>query len=412
MKKRWIYTMLLSLIAQLSFAQQEKPDWGIRWSGFVKTDVFYDTRQSSPGNGIREGHFFLFPDNVSYDADSIDLNSNGAFHILNIQTRIRADLSGPDAFGARTTGAIEAEFFGTNEADLNGFRLRHAYVRMDWNRTALLAGQFWHPMFPAENFPGTISFNTGAPFTPFSRNPQLRLIHKMGRITTTLTAYTQRDFTSFGPDGAGSKYIRNSQTPGMNLQFKFPVNDHFTLWTGMDYKSIRPEIRTTKNYETNSLVESLAAFASIKVKAERWHVSMMGVYAQNATDLMMIGGYGVSRTKDSTRMIREYVSITTANALLDMSFNGKRYAAGLFAGYSKNLGAPENLNGPVYSRGADIDHLLRVSPRFTATEGRLTLAAEMENTWAAYGKIQKDGRVDNTKTVLNTRFLLSAIYKF
>jgi len=43
-------------------SQEPDPSWGIKFSGFVKTDIFYDTRQSSASNGLREGHFYLFPD--------------------------------------------------------------------------------------------------------------------------------------------------------------------------------------------------------------------------------------------------------------------------------------------------------------------------------------------------------------
>jgi hypothetical protein len=214
MKRNIVLILLITTIISHVAAQETDPGWGIKFSGFVKTDVFYDTRQSSASNGIREGHFYLYPDNVLYDAAMKDLNANPSFHILNIQTRLKGDISGPDAFGAKTSGAIEAEFFGTNESDLNGFRLRHAYVKMDWQKTILIIGQTWHPMFPAESFPGTISFNTGAPFTPFSRNPQVRVTRKFSHVSFTLTAYAQRDFTSSGPDGASNKYMRNSGLPG------------------------------------------------------------------------------------------------------------------------------------------------------------------------------------------------------
>ena len=82
-----------------------------------------------------------------------DINASADLHMLNIQTRLKGDISGPDAFGAKTSGVIEAEFYGTSELDVNGFRLRHAYVKMDWQKTNLLVGQYWHPLFPAESFP-------------------------------------------------------------------------------------------------------------------------------------------------------------------------------------------------------------------------------------------------------------------
>ena len=95
--------------------------------------------------------------------------------MLSVQTRLVGKITGPDAFGAKTSGYIEAEFFGTSDADVNGFRLRHAYVKLNWTTTELLIGQFWHPMFITESFPEVVSFNTGAPFQPFNRSPQIRV---------------------------------------------------------------------------------------------------------------------------------------------------------------------------------------------------------------------------------------------
>lgn len=406
-----LFILLLTLLG-LNHLQAQQTEWGIRFSGFVKTDVFYDTRQSSASNGIREGHFFLFPDNVLYDSSGTDLNANPSLHILSIQTRLRGDIIGTDAFGAKTSGAIEGEFFGTSDNDLNGFRLRHAYVRLDWTSTSLLVGQFWHPMFPAENFPGTISFNTGAPFTPFSRNPQLRLNKAIGSGQLSLTAYAQRDFSSAGPDGMSNKYMRNSKLPGLNLQGKIPFGEMFTAWIGADYKTLRPELRTASFYATHQTIASMAAFLSIKIKTKPLNASFMGVYGQNATDLMMLGGYAVSKVLDTLKLEKEYTSINTLNILTDLSTTGKKYSFGLFAGYSKNLGASEDIIGPVYGRGTNIDHLIRVSPRMMMTSGKLSFAFELESTLAAYGKMQKTGKVTETETVNNLRILLSSIYRF
>jgi hypothetical protein len=113
------------------------------------------------------------------------------------------NITGPDAFGAKTKGFIEGEFFGPNlngvtqAGDLygmNGFRLRHAFVKLSWTNTDLQIGQYWHPMFVTGCFPGTISFNTGAPFQPFSRNPQVRLTHKIGNVSIIGAVMSQTDF--------------------------------------------------------------------------------------------------------------------------------------------------------------------------------------------------------------------------
>ncbi|MBN2862823.1 MAG: hypothetical protein JXN62_06660 [Bacteroidales bacterium] len=394
------------------FSQDADPLWGIKFTGFVKTDFFYDTRQSSASNGLREGHFYLFPDNVLYDLEGNDINANPAFHILGIQTRIKGDITGPDAFGAKTSGVIESEFFGTSEADLNGFRLRHAYVKLDWAKTILLIGQSWHPMFPAESFPGTVSFNTGAPFVPFSRNPQVRLTRKAGEASFSLTAYSQRDFTSPGPDGNSSKYLRNSGIPGLNILLKVPAGDYITTWAGFDYKTLRPELRSSLNAETETEIGSFSTFANIRLNTDPVTLSVMGVYCQNASDLMMIGGYAVSDISGLYEEYKTYTNMTTASIWADLSTKGKKVLFGIFTGFTKNLGSGEMITGSVYGRGNNIDNIFRISPRITITEGRLSFAAEIENTVAAYGTMQNNGRVTNTNNVSNLRILLSSVYKF
>lgn len=413
MKKVSLIIVSILCLGQGAVAQDEDKGWGIKFSGFVKTDIFYDTRQSTASNGLREGHFYLFPDNVLYDNEMNDLNANPSFHILNIQTRVRGDITGPDAFGAKVSGAIEAEFFGTGESDINGFRLRHSYVKMDWPKVTLLAGQYWHPMFPAENFPGTVSFNTGAPFVPFSRNPQVRVVYTPGKmLSMTLAAYSQRDFTSPGPDGNNSKYIRNSGMPGMHLQLRLPVSTSLTAWGGVDYKVLRPEIKTPANTETTATVGSLSAFATLKLKRGPVNFSVMGVYAENAADMMMTGGYASAGFTDPANQAREWTTINTASFWADISTTLGKTNLGLFSGYSKNLGSRLPIDGDFYGRGGNIDHLFRLSPRITVTEGKLSIAAELENTLAAYGTTQPDGRVTETGSVTNVRLLLSFIYRF
>ncbi len=411
MKRLFILLFLASSF--LGNAQDNKEDqkFGITFSGFVKTDIIRDSRQSSASNGLREGHFYLYPDNAVYDVAGNDINGNPSFHILDIQTRLKGDITGPDAFGAKTSGGIEAEFFGTNESDINGFRLRHAWVKLDWTSTSLLIGQNWHPMFPVESYPGTLSFNTGAPFTPFSRNPQVRITRKISDISLSLTAYAQRDFTSSGPDGGSNKYMRNSGQPGLDLQVRVPGGAVVTGWAGIDYKKLRPELRTPANYETDASIGSFSAYANVKFKTSPVNVSVMGVIAQNASDLVMIGGYAVSSTNPVSE-VKTYTNLKTGNLWADLTSNGDRVVFGFFTGFSKNLGAQDDISGAVYGRGNNIDHVFRVSPRVLVTEGRLTFAAEIESTTVAYGTMQTNGKIANMNNVSNLRILISTIYKF
>ena len=412
MKKSVFISLLFTILINKGISQSSDQQFGIKFSGFVKTDFFYDTRQSSASTGIREGHFYLYPDNVLADADGNDLNANHSFHILGIQTRLKGSITGPDAFGAKTSGAIEAEFFGTSESDINGFRLRHAFINLDWTKVSLMVGQNWHPLFPAESYPGTISFNTGAPFIPFSRNPQARLTVKAGITKLQFTAYSQRDFVSSGPDGASNKYLRNSGLPGFNFQLRVPAGSIITAWGGIDYKNLRPELRTTSNFETHASVGSIVLFSNIKIKTKPITVSMMGSYNQNACDLVMLGGYAVSEITDLLRQEKKYTTLNSADFWIDISTNGEKVSAGLFSGYCSNLGSSDEIAGSVYGRGSNIDHIFRVSPRITFTSGKVSFCSEIETTSAAYGTMNNNGKVENTNTVTNVRFLLSAIYKF
>jgi hypothetical protein len=414
MKKSILLTGIFSFLLMTANAQNPSPTpaFGIKLSGYVKTDVIYDTRQSSAANGLREGHFYLFPDNVAYDADSLDLNASPSFHILSIQSRLRGDITGPEAFGAKTSGVIEAEFFGTSEADLNGFRLRHAFTRLDWSTTSLLIGQTWHPIFPSECFPGTISFNTGAPFTPFARNPQIRLTRKFGTLSAILTTYSERDFTGTGLDGSSNKYLKNSGLPSMNLQFRIPLAKTGLLFIGSDFKTIRPELKTTANYHTDENLKSLSGFITLNIKSKPVTFTAMGAYVQNATDLVMIGGYAVSEIIDPVKALKSYTNLNTVSTWFDLATNGKTFQAGLFGGYSKNLGAGSTIIGPAFGRGTNIDYLFRISPRIQFISGKTTFAAEVEATTAAYGTVQPDGSVRDATPVTNLRFLVAAYYKF
>src|SRR4030043_285316 len=411
MKRHFLVTVFFTASILNAVSQDTDPSWGIKFTGFVKNDIFFDTRQSSASNGLREGHFYLFPDNKLLDLNGKDINANHSLHFLSIQTRVRGDSTRPDAFGAKTAGEIGAGFFGPSEADLNGFRLRHAYVKMDWPKTTLMSGQFWHPMFITESFPGTISFNTGAPFTPFSRNPQVRLTQMLGTASLSLTAYGQRDFTSPGPDGNSNKYLRNSILPGLHLQLRIPAGSMLTGWIGIDYKKLRPELRTIVNIETDASVGSYAAFVNIRIKTAPVNISVMGIYAQNAADLMMIGGYAVKSIEILT-LTKTYTTLNTGNLWIDIGTNGKKTAFGLFAGLSKNFGAGDIINGQVFGRGTDINLIYRLGPRITLTEGKLSFGGEAEYTAAAYGTQQSDGTVINTESVGNFRILLSTIYRF
>lgn len=427
--------LIASLISLTTQAQEKKeaPKFGISFSGFVKTDIFYDTRQAI---NIREGHFLLYPENVLPDANSRDINAKPAFNILSIQSRLRGAITGPNAFGAKTSGVLEADFFGNAGPgldDVNGFRLRHAFVKLNWTTTELLVGQYWSPMFVAEMFPAVISFNTGAPFQPFTRNPQIRVSKTMGGLKVFGVLYAQRDFTSIGPEYSlvagkysaaavsSSKFMRNAGIPNAHLQFQFtPASTEHLFGAGVDIKTIKPETFTvdssrTKRFETSEKLSSLSYIAYARVKLKPVTFKLQGILAQNATDLVMIGGY-TSEITDLATGNKQFNNITTGSVWFEAHTNGQNVQFGLFTGYTENLGTTDDISSTAsfYARGANIDNVYRIAPRIEFISGKLNIALEIEHTVASYGKQNGDlkGGVTDGEAVANTRGLVAFIFKF
>ena len=408
--KRLVFVSLYFLITILSAQQKTEvkgeDEFGIKFKGFVKTDVMFDTRQTI---SIREGHFLLYPQPEIPDPNNEDVNKKTSLNMLSIQSRLTGTITGPRAFGAKTSGVLEGAFFGHSEADVNAFRLRHAFLKLDWENSSLLIGQYWNPMFITEVFPGTISFNTGVPFQPFSRNPQIRFTQKFENVDISFTASSQRDFTSTGPQGASSVYLRNSSIPMLDVNLKYQ-SQSFLIGAGGGVKSLVPQIVTDKGISTDEKINSISAMGFLKVSSGDFTIKAEGVYGENMTDFVMLGGYAVS-AKDAATGLEKYTAIKTLSAWTDLSYGGN-VQFGLFAGYTKNLGANDVIVGNVYARGSNIDKVIRVSPRIIFKAGATQLAGEVEMTTASYGTPDSKGKVQNTKDVTNIRLLIAAYLFF
>ncbi|NPV83316.1 MAG: hypothetical protein HPY46_07030 [Candidatus Aminicenantes bacterium] len=377
-------------------------------SGFIKTDILYDTRQTT---SIREGHFLLYPKDRALDPEGNDFNAKDTFHILSIQTRLALKITGPKALGARPTGYIEGEFFGHSDADINGFRLRHAYLKLNWEKTELMIGQFWHPMFITESFPEVVSFNTGAPFEPFSRAPQVRFTWTEKKLSLSLTALSQRDFASTGPDGVSTVYFRNAAFPELDFKAACAGRD-FLLGAGVNSLRLVPRLATATGYEAGESVTSSAAYVFGRYKSRPLTIKAQAVYGGNLHHLTMLGGYVVTEIGEPPALRWQYTPVNTGSAWIELQTNGSKWQAGIFGGYSKNYGARQDIVGSIYTRGDTIDHLFRVAPRLIFNTGKVRLAQEIELTSATYGPRDLRGRVSPERTVTNLRLLLAAYYFF
>ncbi len=369
---------------------------GITFSGFAKTDMYWDTRNTV---SVREGQFMLFPMKKETDADGNDINRNTQFNIIAIQTRLRSRITGPDAFGAKTSGLIETAFFGSTEASINTLRLRHAWVHLDWGNTSLLVGQNWHPLFVPQSFPGTVSFSTGAPFQPFSRNPQIRITHTTGNLTGILAALSQRDFS--GPGGTAS--LRNAAIPNLHAQIQGAAGN-ILGGIGVDFKRLDID---PQQYEP---VNSISYFGFLNITVSRVTSKSYLIYGENLQDYTMLGG--VAREATGKRIF-PYQTLSLWHELTT-GFRGDpektQYEIGLYTGYSQNRGTTYDdiITIPGFARGADIDHLYRIAPRVQVQSGPVRFSLESDITTASYGSVKSDGTVTDTDSATNIRLLLGA----
>lgn len=403
---------LLTVLLALTFVTAQAQDWGIKFGGFLKTDVIMNTRKNLE---IRDGECYFYPLKETLDADKKDINEVLNVNMLSFQSRLIGKITAPDFLGAKVNGTLEGEFFGTSEGDINGFRLRHALINLDWGTSKLMIGQYWNPLFFEDAFPKVVQYNTGVPYIPFTRNPQVRFVLMPSKeFEVNLTAMSQRDFTSSGPNGSSTEYLRNSGIPMMNLGFRYKSSSLF-FGGNAQYKVLKPRTVTTANLKAEETVGGLTANAAIKVSpSEDFYATVEGTYAQNGNDLFMQGGY-IAVITDAAKGIEKYYSTNNVSLAFDTQY-GTKLMFGLFAGYSMNMGFSEeqtDASVTFYGRGGDIDNLMRISPRIMYKEGSVQLAAELDYSTAAYGAMNlKTGKVENTKSISNIRFQLAGYLFF
>ena len=342
-----LMAIITGLNAQTTASTEPAPTWGIKFSGFVRNDVYYDSRQVVSARPATQGELLLYPTYMSNDMNGKDLNATPSLNMMAITSRLSGTITGPDAFGAKTSGILEAEFFGNANGNENVFRLRHAYAKLDWPTTQLGFGQYWHPLFVTDCYPGVISFNTGMPFQPFSRNPQIRLTQKLGKTLNLILAASEQteSFVSpgsstgvaLGASAASQSFLANAVLPNLHAQLQFKTSS-FLVGAALDYKSVRPATSQASAagaatvISTSETVNSMSFEFYTKITTKPVVIKAEYVSGQNLYDQLMIGGY-LAYTNASPYNIT-YKPLKVGSAWLDIAGTGKKVVPGIFFGYT------------------------------------------------------------------------------
>lgn len=419
MKKTLFMAALMAMFIGGAKAQ-EKPS--VKLYGFIRNYACFDTRESMTSNSEQ---FYYMPKDEKLDANGEDINEQPNMMLLSITTRLGLNITGLEFLGAKTSAKIESDFagFGTSNTVL---RIRQAYAKMEWKKNSILAGQAWHPMM-GDMMPDVFSLETGAPFTPFSRTPQVRYDYKNKGFTLTATALYQYQYTSYGPDGASFNYARNAIVPELYFQAMYK-NGGFMIGAGVDLLTLKPrQSYTMESTDENGAtvtatykckedpVVSISPTIFASYKKGNWGVKGRFTYAQNAAHLSMISGYGVTKVNENGE--QEYGSINSAGGWVDVTYK-KTLKKGFltfccFAGYTKNLGCKDEFTGPIYMRGEkNMDNMWRVAPSVLYTHNAMQIGIEYNPTTVAYGTPDSQYKMSDTHNVTNHRICAMLKYNF
>ncbi len=406
--RRLTVLLCFFLCTLLSAVYAQKKKFSYKFYGQVRGDLFYNSRSNAE---IVDGLFHLYPKDIAPDADGKDLNArpDGSFYLL--YSRLGLDVSGPNIGKAKSSAKIELDFRGSG-SNFALFRIRHAYVNLDWGKSAVLIGQTWHPLF-GDVYPQMLNLSTGAPFNLFNRSPMLRYRYTNSGWQLTAAAIWQLQYLSAGPNGKSEEYIKNSCIPEFFVGADYKGNN-WVAGAGMEVLSLKPRTQSTVGqsvYKVNERITSISFEAHAKYTNNDWMVSAKTMLASNLTQGCMLGGYGVTAI-DARTGEQEYTPFRHSTTWINVVY-GKKWQPGLFVGYLKNLGTSKALAGSTYGVGLDVDQVFTTNVQLSYCLPHWKIGMEYSPSVAWYGDMNKgNGKIVNTHSVTNHRILGVVMYMF
>jgi len=430
MKKLVILFLLIS--SQISYSQEARPkETSTEFYGFVRFESFFDSYKGlNAGNEL----FFVAPLYAGVDANGKHINQTPSYNFASMATRLGVRVSGPEILKAKTTANIEADFAGDLSSNPAMLRIRQANILFTWKNSSLLVGQTWHPFWSGKVFPTVAGLNTGSPFQPFNRSPQVRFDYKPNlKLILSAAMVGEFQYKSYGFSKIetltiekSDVYNRNAGIPEMIANIEMN-NGGCTIGAGASLKYIKPTIYTVSSitpnkYVSDDMVKSVSFVGYGQYVKKMFTIRAKAVLGQNMTHFNIPGGYGV-KTLDKTTGAMTYTPYNSFTSYINMVY-GKKYQIGFFGGYMKNLGTVDALynfgssSAPsVVTPGLlpNVASIYRVAPHFAVNISKMRFVFEYELTSAKYGigNIDlKDGLYANGVDVTNHRALLMLMYSF
>jgi len=409
------YFYLITLICTLGLYSQNDAtpikDFTSEFYGFARVDYSWDTRQSAQ---VREYHLNLWPLDVKPDANGEDINDAGANNFLSLVTRLGVKFSGPDVWGAKATGLIEGDFFGNTEQTIALLRLRHAYGKLEWDKTAITMGLTWYPQFIPEVFPGVANFSTGIPFNPFGWATQFRVDQKLDQnFTFSFIAHKDREFGAIPADNIYNSGNYRSMIPNLHGKIQYK-SKHFLAGLGYEFRQIKPLLESN-NLKSDEVLRTQSMLGYFKYNHEKFYIKGYGIRGENLTNFVMLGGY-VGFNDGVNPMT--YKGTITNSCWFEIASNNPKRAPGLFFGYTNQEGISSS-DSPtdIFARGINstraVKSMWRSSARIDFKQNKMRITPEIEYTSATHADTQPNLSISGNENVVgNFRATVSMVYSF
>ena len=287
MTKRIIAATLLALSLLSASAQ----DAQFKLYGFIRNYAVMDTRESLYGTA----DFFYYVPKDRNMVNGVDMNAQTTFSFAALTSRLGLDITGYEIEGWKVSARFETDFYSgvsgvTGTAQL---RLRQAFMTLAKGTLSLKIGQTWHPM--ATDLPHVMSLNSGAPFGPFSRTPQVTMEGKFSdNVSLNLSALWQMQYTSAGPDGASANSLKDSGIPEIFMGLSLKTGG-FTARVGVDMLSIRPRhLDANGTRKVSDRITTFSPYLYAEYTEGLFSVKAKTIFAQAGEHMNLNGGYGVS----------------------------------------------------------------------------------------------------------------------
>lgn len=420
--KKYILLFLCLITASGSFAQMK--DFKFKFYGQIRTDFYYNSRANEE---TVDGLFYMYPKDKVRDPDGNDLNSTPNSNFYTLYSRLGVDVAGPKLGTAKTSAKVEIDFRGTGTS-YSVVRLRHAYLNLDWGKSALLLGQAWHPLF-GDVSPQILNLSVGAPFQPFSRAPQIRYRYTDKNFVLTGAAVWQSQYLSQGPAGKSQEYLKKSCVPEIYIGADYK-NGGLLAGVGIELLSLKPrtesvveeygnvngkdQVVATHKYKVDERITTLSYEAHVKYTNKDWFIGAKSVLGSNLTQASGLGGFGIKSVNERTGE-QEYTPIRFSSSWLNVVY-GQKWKPGIFVGYAKNLGTSDALAPgytKLYGTGTNLDQLVTAGAELTYNVPHWKFGLEYTLTSAWYGSLNSsNGKIIDTHAVCNNRIVAVAMFMF